>query len=192
MKTATAIILTISSICFLAFRQTSTSDNFKTKTETFLKKYSADYSVSPDNLDGSGYQWVLDTKTKHSWTKKQTLKCNKSFINKYQQTSYQRLFFAFYQYNTEQNCKTAFDTLINHFPGDGYKIKQGTNIKALKTIPAIYLINKTVIITCHIYCEQLQDNWSSIQKDIIDTFGDTPSIIITTGCSGPLEWKTKN
>jgi len=174
-------------------RQSGNSNDFKNKTEIFIKKYLADYSVSADNLDGSGYQWTLDTKTKHSWTKKQTLKSKKSFINKYKQTSYQRLFFAFYQYDNEQTGKSALDSLIKCFPMDGcYKITIGQNIPALKSIPAIYLINKTEIITCHLPCEQIQDNWTNIQQDIINTFGDKQSIIITTGCGGQLEWKTKN
>ena len=181
MKTATAIILTISSIYFLAFKQTGTSDDFKSKTEIFVKKYLADYSVSAENLDGSGYQRTLDSDTKYSWTKKQTLKCKKSFINKYKQTSYQRLFFAFYQYDNEQSGKSALDSLIKCFPLDCYKLTVGQNIPGIKSIPAIYLINKAEIITCHIYCEQLQDNWTNIQQDIINTFGDKQSIIITTG-----------
>jgi hypothetical protein len=187
-----AIILIFSTIFFLAFRQTSTKENFKTKTEKFVKKYSAEYSVSADNLYKSGFQYTLDNKTKHSWTKKETLKCKKSFKNKYNQTSYQRLYFAFYHYDTQQNGKAAFDSLTNCFPSQCVKIEQNKNIKAHKTIPAIYIINITEIITCHIGCEQIQDNWANIQKDLIDTFGDAQSIIITTGCGGPIEWQKKN
>ena len=71
-------------------------------------------------------------------------------------------------------------------------LKVGENVHSLKTIPSIYIFNKTEIITCYLHCEQLQDNWTSIQQDLINIFGNEQSIIMTTGCGGPLEWKKKN
>ena len=190
MKTLTTI-LTILTLTLTSFLLTDNSDDFKTKVENFIAKYSTDYATSPETLDGTGYQWTLDTKTRPTWTTKQTLKSKEPFINKYDQTAYQRLFFAFYQYDTEEKGKIALDSLTNCFPPLCLKIQRDKNKEGTKAIPAIYLITKTEIVTCHLHCEQIRDNWTEITKDIIKTFGDQESVIITTGCGGPLEWTKK-
>ena len=161
------------------------------KSQKFLSKYYPTYKESRETLDGSGYQCTLDKRTNPKWTKKITLKCKESFINKYNQTSYQRLFFAFYEYADYDTGEAAIDSLLNHFPNDDFKIKKNKNMEGLKAIPAIYILNRKEIITCHVHCLQTWNNWENIKNEIIDAFANAESNIITTGCGGPLEWKTK-
>ncbi len=181
-------ILAILFLGLLSFKPANFSDDFKIKTETFLKKYEKDYSNSNETLPANGYQRTLD-ETKHSWIKKETLKSKKSFINLYDQVAYQRLYFAFYEYPNEETAKAAWNRLATCFPLMCDSVITRKYIKVLQTIPAVYIFNNSEIITCHVSCEQEFENWKNIQEDIVKTFSDSLSKVIITGCGGPLEWK---
>ena len=184
-------MLTAATFAFsgLANGQTVTISDFQVKVDCFLKKYSADFVVSKDNLDGTGQQFTLDTKTKPTWTMKVTLKSKAPLDENYNQTVYQRLYFAFYKFDNEKQCTEALDSLLNCFGGDCGKIKWNVSGQSSKTIPCVYLINETEIISCHINCSTQNDFWTKFKHDFKMTFGNSVTAIMETGCGGPIEFK---
>lgn len=175
----------------ITYGQNKSVTDFKSKANAFLDSYLLNYSISSENIDNTGYQKTLDKKTVFAWTKKQTIKSKKSYIINTNQKVYQRLYIAFYEYKNELNGKAAFDTLTNCFGMLCERIIIDKEIANFKTFPSIYIINKTNIVSCHLTCEQEFDNWTKIKEDLINSFADETSKIITTGCSGPLEWRKK-
>ena len=191
--TKITIIFTILTFALTSF--TSNQDepeiDFPTSVDSFIKKYSADFSVVSKTYNSESNDFVLESKVINTWNKTVTLKRKKSFKNKYDQTVYQLLFLGFYQYDTEKQCSAALDSLLNCFGTDCGKIEWGggDNIKYFKTTPRVYLINEKTIITCKIYCEHTDDFWTTFKYDLIMTFGNGASGIIEAGCGGPIYFR---
>ena len=189
--TKITIILTILTFALTSFtsEQDASAADFPASVDNFLKKYSADFSVvSETYLGNNGNDFILD-KTETTWYKSVTLKNKKSFKSKYNQTVYQRLFLGFYQYDTEEQCSAALDSLLNCFGTDCGKIKWGDDVKAIKTTPIVYLINEKTIIFCKIHCEHTDNFWTTFKHDLIMTFGNGASGIIEAGCGGPINFR---
>ena len=177
----------------LTSKQDELASDFQMSVDRFVKKYSADHTISKENLDGAGQQYALDTRTKPTWSKKMTLKSKTSFINKYNQKVYQRLYLSFYRYDKDQQCTAALDSLLNCFGGLCGNIKWGVKGQSAKTIPCIYIINEREIVACHVNCEQVNDFWATFKQDLTATFGNTTSRIIDTGCGGSINFnKARN
>ena len=191
MLRATLIILTLATFVLTGMtgRQQTAATDFQAKVDSFVKNYSADFTISKDNLDGAGQQYTLDTRTNPTWKKKVTLKSKTSFVNNYKQTVYQRLYLSFYQYETDKQCTAALDSLMNCFGGDCGKLKWGVSGQSAKTIPCIYLISEKEIVACHINCEHQNDFWTKFKHDLEITFGNGTSAIIESGCGGPINFK---
>jgi len=189
MRAILTLVIFINAI--FNFGQNDSSDKFRIEAEDFIRKYNSTHSIVSSNLDGSGYQWTLDKKTKHSWIKKQTLQDQQSTPGHVDKSPY-NLYFAFYQYENELVGSSAFDSLTKCFPNDCFKLAVGQNVPALKARPAIYVVNKTNIVTGHTDCQHVSKRWQSLQNDLILTFAKSNSIIISTGCGGPLVWKFKD
>jgi hypothetical protein len=185
------VIFTILTFALTSFtsNQDEPAIDFPESVDSFIKKYSADFSEVPQTHNLESNDFVLDNKVITTWNKTVTLKRKKSFKNKYDQTVYQRLFLGFYQYDTEKQCSAALDSLLNCFGTDCCKIKWGDNIKGFKTTPRVYLINEKTIITCKIYCEHVDNFWITFKHDLIMTFGNESSIIIDAGCGGPINFR---
>ena len=190
MNNYSRIILIISSVFFLSASQKQYSPDFQTKVANYLKAFSLTFSESKDRYDGYEYNdWVLCKKAKYSWKKEITLKSNTSFTNKYKQVAFQRLYFSFYQYETDKLCRTAIDSLLNCFGTDCRKIQWGENMNGVKGTPKIYIFRKREIICCKINCEHVNEYWTKVKQDLIDKFDDNESNFVITGCPGPVEWK---
>lgn len=183
-------------LLFLSFTMSSLSSKedepemgFKQRIEGFINKYSQDYTAIAESFHVGGNDIILDNKVKTSWDSTITLKSRTSFRNKYDQTVYQRLYLGFYQYETENQCLNALDSLLNCFGTDCGQVKWGENGTSLKTSPAIYLINQKEIIVCKIHCEHANDFWTSFKNDLVIIFGNRASGIIETGCGGPVSFR---
>lgn len=191
MLRPTTIILLILTFALtsLTSKQDKLASDFQTSVDSFIKKYSEDFTTVTETFNYDGNDFVLDKKVKTSWDKTVTLKHKTAFKNKYDQTVYQRLFLGFYQYDTDKQCSAALDSLLNCFGTDCGKINWGDNGKSLKTTPTIYLINEREIIVCKIHCEHTNDFWTTFKHDLTMTFGNGTSGIIDSGCGGPVNFK---
>ena len=167
----------------------SATPDFQTKVDSFLKKYLADFSISKDNLNGSGQGYDFEDKTKPIWVKRITLKCKTSFVNNYPQTVYQRLYLSFFQYKSDKQCTAALDSLLNCFGGMCTKLQWDVKGQSAKTIPCIYLFNEKEIVACYINCEHQNDFWIKFKHDIEMTFSNGASRVMETGCGGPINFK---
>jgi hypothetical protein len=181
-------LLTVAAFAFtgLVSGLTTPASDFEIKVDSFLKKYSADFVVSKENLDGTGQQHTVHNTI---WTKKITLKSRAPIKNNYNQTSYQRLYLAFYKFADNNRSKAAMDSLLNCFGGDCGKIKWGAEGQSSKTTPCIFIFNETEIISCHINCERENGDWTKYKHDIELYFGSKSSSIMETGCGGPINFK---
>jgi hypothetical protein len=194
MLRQTTIILLIltSALTSLTSKQDKLATDFQTGVDSFIKKYSADFTTVTGTFNSNGNDFILDKKVKTSWSKTVTLKSKTAFKNKYDQTVYQRLFLGFYQYDTDKQCSAALDSLLNCIGTDCGKLKWGDKGKSLKTTPTIYLINEREIIVCKIYCEHTNDFWTTFKNDLTTTFTNTTFGIIDLGCGGPINFKSLN
>lgn len=188
---ASLIIMSLSifALTSMSNRQQTSTTNFQTRVEGFVKKYSTHFTTSIDNIDVKGQQYTLDTRTKPTWTKKVTLRSKTSFVNNYRQTVYQRLNLSFYQYDTNAKCTAALDSLLNCFGGECCKLNWGDSAQSAKSIPCIYIINETEIVACHINCEHQNDFWTKFKHDLEMTFRDGASAIIESGCGGSINFR---
>lgn len=187
-KTTTHLLvlfLTVFSYSFTTkfFQQ---KNDFELKVDSFLKKYSTDFSLSNDRFSNNSNDFVLDNKTKSDLSKVVTLKCKTSFVNQYKQTVYQRLYLGFYQFNSQKDCNAALDSLLNCFGTDCQKIKRGENGQLVKTSPVFYLLNENQIIVCHIACEHKNEFWKTFTYDLKMNFGNEGSFTIYSDCGGPI------
>ncbi len=171
-------------------KQPTVTSNFQVKVESFLKMFSDDFSPSKENLIGTGQGYDFENKTNPIWTKRITLKSKTSFVNNYQQTVYQRLYFSFFQYENSKRTLTALDSLLNCFGGACTKLKWDAKSQSAKTIPCIYLINEKEIVACYINCEHQNDFWMKLKDEIEKTFSNGTSRVMETGCGGPINFKT--
>jgi hypothetical protein len=182
-------VFLITLLLFLSgFNLNKENQDFKTNVEEFIESFSEEFSLSNETLTGTGYQYFFETKTNPVWKKKITLKNKKPMKNKYNQTTYQKLYFGFYEFKNESEVKKTFDGFTNCFPPECVKLEKGEYIEALKHIPAIYIFNQNTIVTCHIGCEHLDNNWEGIKKSLLEKFSSNEATIISTGCGGPIEW----
>lgn len=186
------IILIAVTLAFFGMktRQVNSSDDFKSKIENFISHYLSEFTKIEKKGDDEGDISTLD-ETRHQWSEHIILKSKTSFINLYKQKCYQRLYFAFYNYENEESCTMAIDSFLNCFPPWCEQVKRGEDVQGLHAIPGIYLMNKKEIIICNLRLEHVRDNWKQIQEDIIKSFANPDTKIITTQNGGPLEWKKK-
>ncbi len=187
-KTIILLIMTFA-LTSLTSKKDKLVTGFQTSVDSFIKKYSADFTTVTKTYNSAGNDFILDNKVKTSWDKTITLKCKTSFKNHYDQKVYQRLFLGFYQYDTDKQCTAALDSLLNCFGTDCGKIKWGDNSKSLKTTPTIYLINEREIIVCKIHCEHTNDFWTTFKHDLALTFGNGSSGIIDASCGGSINFR---
>ena len=189
------LILTLSIFVFggLTSKIETPKSDFEFKVENFLKKYSSDFSESPERLLKNYNDLVLDSKVKNVWSKSVTLKSKTSFVNSNKQIVFQRLYLGFYQFSSSSSSKaysatSVVDTLLNCFGSECQKIKRGINGQSVKTSPVFYLLNENEIIVCHIACEHSNDFWATFKHDLKMTFGNDASTIIDVGCGGPINF----
>jgi len=187
-KITIVLSILIFTLTSLTSKQNELETDFQTKVDNFLQKYSTDFVVVSQTFIYNGNDPILD-KTETIWHKSITLKSKKSFKNKYDQTVFQRLFLGFYQYETEEQCSSALDSLLNCFGTGCGKIKWGDTIEAFKITPTVYLINDKTIITCKIFCEQENNFWTTFKHDLITTFANETSRIIDAGCGGQISFR---
>lgn len=170
-------------------QQDNVASNFQQRVDEFIKKHSADFTPVTETYHANGNDRILDKKVKTVWNKNVTLKGKTSFKNKYDQTVYQRLFLGYYQYETDQQCSAALDSLLNCFGTDCDQLKWGDNGKKLKSTPTYYLINEREIIVCKIHCVHTNAFWTTFKHDLAMTFGSGSSGIIETDCGGPVRFR---
>lgn len=162
--------------------------NFKSKVDSFLKKYSPNFSLSYERYVSNSNDYNLDSRVKSFWNKSATLKNKIPYTNSFNQKVYQRLYLGFYEYDTKSNCSAALDSLLNCFGGECQKISWGANGQMAKTPPFVYLINEREIIVCHIACEHNNNFWTIFKHDMLMTFGNGTSRIIDMDCGGPINF----
>jgi len=187
----TTILLTLTTFVLtgMTARQQNATIDFQAKVDRFEKKYLANYTISKENLDGTGQQYTLDTKSQPIWRKKTTLKGKTSFRFNTKQRAYQRLYLSFYQYETSTQRSAALDSLLNCFGGGSGKLVWGVNGKSAKTSPCIYIINEKEIVACHIDYSYQNGIWEKFKYDLEKSFGNESSGIIESGCGGPINFR---
>jgi hypothetical protein len=190
MQRFTSITLLILAIALtsMSSKEEVPATEFQKKVDSFLNKYSANYTPIAERFQSGCNDFILENKVKNVWDSTVTLKSRTSFKNKYDQNIYQQLFLGFYQYDTDKQCSVALDSLLHCFGSDCGEIKWGENGKTLKTTPAIYLIRGNEIVVCKIHCEHENDFWGVFKDDIIATFGRGAYRILETGCGGPVRF----
>lgn len=129
LKPTTIILLILTfALTSLTSKQDNLTTDFQTSIDSFIKKYSANFTTVTETYHSDGNDFVLDKKGKNSWNKTITLKCKTFFKNKYDQTVYERLFLGFYQYDIDKQCSAALDRLRETQMGRQRKIsKDNTN-----------------------------------------------------------------
>lgn len=186
-------ILTLMTIILTSFsvdKQTVKTD-FEIKVEKFINGLKTDFEESPERfLNSKHNDFTLETKTNSTWNKTLTLKNKKTFKNHYGQTVKQRLYMGFHDYETEENCNQAFDTLMKCLGTDCQTVNWGDEKTGLKTTPFIYLKTEKQIVFCKISCEHKNDFWEDIKRLLEEGFKTGKYKIITTDCGGPLTFKT--
>src|SRR5690554_5001750 len=133
---------------------------------------------------------TLETKTESNWSKTLTMKSKKTFKNHYDQKVKQRLYFGFHDFETEEKCNQAFDTLMKCLGTDCQTVNWGDEKTGLKTTPFIYLKTEKQIVFCKISCEHKNDFWEDIKRLLEEDFKTGKYKIITADCGGPLTFKT--
>ena len=183
-------ILTIILTSFTVNKQTEKTD-FEMKVERFIKGLKTDFEESPERfLNSKHNDFTLETKTNSTWNKTLTLKNKKTFKNHYDQTVKQRLYLGFHDFETEEKCNQAFDTLMKCLGTDCQTVNWGDEKTGLKTTPFIYLKTEKQIVFCKISCEHINDFWEDIKRLLEEDFKTEEYKIITADCGGPLTFKT--
>lgn len=166
------------------------TNNFQTKLESFVKKYSKNFSAVTERFNPASNDGVLNEKVETAWKENVTLKCKSYFKNKYNQKVYQRLFLGFFQYESEKLCSSALDSLLNCMGTDCAKLKWGDEERGFMTTPCFYLIGEKQIIVCKIHCEHLNNFWVEFKNDLLSTFRSDKTRVIDVGCGGYASFKT--
>ncbi len=193
MKKRLYYILTMLTIILTSFtvdKQTEKTE-FEMKVETLINRLKTDFDESSERYLNSIYNDLnLETKIKSTWSRTLTLKSKRTFKNHYDQKVKQRLYFGFHDYETEEKCNKAFDTLMKCLGTDCQPINWGDEKTGLKTTPFIYLKSERQIVFCIISCEHKNDFWEHIKQLIEGDFKTGKYKIITADCGGPLTFKT--
>jgi hypothetical protein len=93
-----------------------------------------------------------------------------------------------FDFETNDKCKRATDSLLNCFPNDCFKIK-GQIDQGIKITPSIWIITDKNIYVAKTACEQVDEKWTNFIKDFSESFADDDSEIIVAEC-GKLKWTT--
>lgn len=175
-------------ICFLLFPLSfyPYKGGIDEAVKVFLEKYSVNYVVKESS---STFVWTLEKKSSFLSKKKVLLKSKKSFKNKYNQATYQKIELAIFQYKSKNECKSALDSLLKCFPTECGKVTIGKDEKSFKVIPSVFIINSSSIIVSNIACGDRNDDWNKYKIDFINTFAEPGSQKIITDCGGPLKWE---
>jgi hypothetical protein len=188
MKTINLIILTVG-LTINSFSQEVSDSSYQYRVDNFLSTLSEKFSESTEMFTNSrNNDFTLETKVTSQWKRIITLKKKTSYKNDYDQVVYQRLFMGFLQFKDSENCEAAFKALLTCLGTDCADVDWGNELKGIKTTPFIFIKTETEIIFCKIYCEHRNEFWTSVKKDIKQTFGTPGTKTIEAGCGGPLKF----
>ena len=167
----------------LIYPQISEIDNIEKKAKEFLQNQKEYYKLLDlkrertkriHNKPDSNVVFVIDT----------LLKANKSFINHYEQTVYQRIEIIIKQYNSSSNCQLAINNYL-----ESARLKKWKN-QGFKTTPFVYIFNDFSTYYCRTACEHIDKKWEDFKNNFIESFANKESVIIV-GYVGKIEWTTK-
>ncbi len=173
----------------LIYGQTDTKSAFETKVDNYLKLYSANFDISNEKITGTGKQFLPDKIASLAWSRRAALVSKATIQDKKGVTTNLRLYFSFYRFNDNKQCKAAMDSLLNCFGKDCVKIKWDVPMQSVNTDPVIFIFNEMEIISCQITCDQENDYWHRFTPDMAKSFGETGSGIMEAGCGGPVTFK---
>lgn len=144
--------------------------------DSFLKRYEGGYNISkkaPLTLDSTTLLHQEITLTSKALT-----------LNKYKQKSHLRLQLKFQQYANEGQCQAAIKKFMDCFGADCNKLTWGDTGRSYKTVPSVFILTRTEIISCKASCEQAGNTWETFKKEVEKVFGKSNYKVIGTKCGG--------
>ncbi len=169
--------------------QTDATSAFETKVDNYLKLYSANFDISNEKISGTGKQFSPGKLTGLTWSRKAALVSKATIQDKKGVTTNLKLYFSFYEFNENKQCKAAMDSLLNCFGKDGVKIKWDVPLLTVNADPAIFVFNETEIIFCQITCDEENNYWHLFTPDLVKSFREATSGVMEAGCGGPVTFK---
>jgi|GEM_PF-5652488 len=104
-------------------------------------------------------------------------------------TLYSRINICKYDFETEEKCLQAQDSLLNNFPGDPGTVKRGVD-QGQKITPSIIVFGSKSIVIAITACESADQKWTVFKKDLVKAFAGETDQIIVADC-GKLYWSDK-
>ena len=185
----TICLFSFVAFAFMGFRyKQNNMKAFQKKVGEYSKKFDADYDFSDASVK---YQAMFDLMKPADWVVTMTLKTKKASQSNNSKPFHKRLFFCFYYYNDSAKTAFALDSVQKCLPPDCINISKLKAGQVLSGIPSVYIFNRHSIVTCHVDCGEVPDNWAELKKDLIKTFAETHSVSLTAECEGSLKWIKK-
>lgn len=145
----------------------------------FLKSYETHYSITPGQ---ENFLFVLDSKTNPTESLHHRLT---SLAPKLHQPKKIELYA--YCYVDIPTCNQAYDSLLNCFPSDCFKLPPYKTYDSYKIVPSIVIKNGAYIVAATISCSDTVGWWDF--KNKLKLHCASPQAqIIETECGGPLWW----
>jgi hypothetical protein len=181
MKTLIAILLTLLS-AFQVRAEKTISDFVQAQLGNFRIIQTEEKRI---------YVYSIENQNFHNNKIEFTLKAKKAHFNKsYGGNITTQIQIWQFDFETNEKCKQAVDSLLNCFPIDCFQIKRQVN-EGVKIAQSIWILGKKRIIAAQTACEQVDEKWINFKRDLVKEFADSDTEIIVTEC-GRLTWKTKD